>query len=876
MIGKTFSHYEILEKLGEGGMGVVYKALDTNLDRTVALKFLPVHVGADEDEKTRFINEAKSASALDHPNVCTVFAIEETEDGKLFIVMAYYDGFDLNDKIKEGPLPLKEVIQLSVQIASGLQKAHDKGIVHRDLKPGNIFITKENVVKIIDFGLAKAANQGILTKTGSTLGTFPYMSPEQAKGEKADHRSDIWAMGVVIFEMITGLRPFKSEYESALVYSILNEDPPPVTSLRTGIPMELERIVNKCLEKDPAERYQSLDDLIVDLKRAERELSSGIKTSVTSQARKPENANAKKPVQNRTKPLLIAVVSVFAILTSIYYFTADRSSPAQHLMRSIAVLPLENLSPDPEDAYFTAGIHEDIIIQLSQIADLQVIARSSVLGYAAGQRNIQTISNELGVQSVLEGSVRRAANRVRVTVTLTDILTNRTLWANTFDRDLTDIFAIQSEIALEIARALEARLSTSEEAQMALKPTENSTAYELYLRARDYFNQPGAQVNNLKLAQSLLRRSLEHDENFATAYALLSRVYISLYWFNHERNEETLNHALVNAEKAIEIQPGLADAHTAMGYYYYQGHRNYDRALEYFHTALGFQPNNADIISSIGFVKRRLGNFEESIAMVERALSLDPRNLNLIFNNAQSNMLIRRHEAAEKDYLQVLEFAPNLSTMKVLKALNRILWKADVDAVRSFFDENPELREVVTGDWMRLKMLIGDYEGVFKTLELVPKDIYEGQLFYYTPTFLKAIATDISGNKEGAQIIYQRALEEYLDMDDSFYNDPRYRAALGRVYAGLGEAERALYHGNAAVSIIVEMVDALEAPPYKNELAYIYTKLGMTTEAVSLLRELLENPGYITVPRLNLEPAWNPIRNTPEFRALLREFDQPI
>lgn len=876
MIGTTISHYQILEKLGEGGMGVVYKAIDTNLDRTVALKFLPSHVSADDIEKKRFINEAKSASALDHPNVCTVFAIEETDDGNLFIVMAYYDGFDLNKKIEKGPLPLQEVIELSVQMAAGLQKAHEKGIIHRDLKPANIFITAEGTVKIIDFGLAKAANHGMLTKTGSTLGTYPYMSPEQAQGEKADHRTDIWSVGIVIFEMITGLRPFKSEYESALIYSILNEDPPHVTSLRTGVPMELERIVNKCLEKNPADRYQRLEDLIVDLKRAERELSGGTKTVLTPSSSPKAIPAQTEPVQNRTKTLMFSVIGLLALITAIYFFTSEKPAVSQQIARSIAVLPLENLSPDPEDAYFTAGIHEDIIIQLSQIADLQVIARSSVLAYAAGQRNIQNISNELGVQSVLEGSVRRAANQVRVTVTLTDILTNSTLWANTFDRDLTDIFAIQSEIAFEIARALEARLTTSEEEQMALQPTENSRAYELYLRARDHFNQPGAQEYNLRLAESFLVRAVEHDPNFANAHALLSRIYTSLYWFNLERTDETLNRGLRSAEIALELQPNLAESHVAMGYYHYQGFRNYNTALQYFHTALGFQPNNADIISSIGFVERRLGNFEESIAMVDRALSLDPRNLVLLFNNAQSKMLTRQHESAEDDYLRVLEFAPNLTTIKVLITLNRFLWKADSDDVQRFFIENPELRNVVTGDWMRFQMLIGDYNGIFKTLEDVPQERYEGQLYLYTPDFLKAVATDISGDRTGARVYYNSALEDYLNMDETYMDDPRYRAALGRIYAGLGQADEAIYHGKAAVDIIIERVDALEAPPFRTELAYIYSNLEMSSEAVGILRELLENPGYTTVPRLHIEPAWNPIRNTPEFRALLREFDQTI
>ena len=854
---------------------MVYKAQDTKLNRTVALKFLPVYVGVTEEEKIRFINEAQSASSLDHPNICTIHAIEESDDGRLFIVMAYYDGKPLNKVIEERPLPLPLLLNYAIQIASGLGKAHEKEITHRDLKPANILITGEDKVKIIDFGLAKAAGQAMITKTGTTLGTYPYMSPEQAQGERADYRSDIWSLGVLIYEMVTGQRPFKSEYESALVYSILNEDPEPVTAMRSGVPMELERIISKCLEKEPENRYQRADDLLVDLRRVLNELSESTTKPASAQkvtlntSVKSESFFARIP---STKNLVASTVAVLIIIAGIFYFTSNRSDVFD-LTRSIAVLPLENLSLDPDDAFFAAGIHEDIIIQLSQIGSMQVIARSSVMNYQPGQRNIQNISSDLGVQSILEGSVRRVADRVRVSVTLTDALTNRTLWANTFDRDLTDIFTIQSEIALEIARALDARLTVTEELQMGLQPTENAHAYELYMRARDYFNQPGAQENNFRMTESLLIRSIEHDTGFAHAYALLSRVYTSLYWFNYESNREILEKSLMNAEKALELQPNLADSYMALGYYHYQGHRNYSDALENFNIALEFQPNNADIISSIGFVERRLGNFEESIVMVDKAISLDPRNLNLMFNNAQSKMLTRRHEAAEQDYLRVLEFAPNLSVIKVLITLNRILWKADIDAVKHFFADNPDLREDVTGDWMRLQMLIGDFEGILQTLEDVPRELYEGQLFLYTPSFLRAVAIDLSGDKSGARTYYLNALDEYLNMDDEYSNDPRYRMALGRIYAGLDQVDEAVYHGKAAVKIIEEMVDALEAPTYNNELAIIYAAIEQADEAVAIIRELLSQPGYMTYARLSIEPAWNPIRNTPQFQALLNEYN---
>ena len=876
MIGQTISHYEIIDKLGEGGMGIVYKAHDNKLDRTVALKFLGHHIGSSDDEKARFINEAKAASALDHVNICNIHAIEESEEGSLFIVMAFYEGMSLSERIEKGPLPIEDAINYAIQISSGLQKAHDKKIIHRDLKPANIFITDDNQVKIIDFGLAKAANQGIITKTGTALGTAPYMSPEQSTAVQSDHRTDVWSLGVVLYEMITGLRPFKSEYASALVYSILNEEPEPVTALRTGVPMELEKIVQKCLEKDPADRYQRTDDLIVDLRRVLKGQSHPSQSKVFSPDQKGVKvAPLRSTLRLKSKPVLFTAVVMFVAVTGLFYLFPEKTL-SEEVLQSIAVLPLEDLSPDPDDAFFSAGIHEDIIIQLSRIGDLQVIARSSVLNYGTGQRNIRDISNELGVQNILEGSIRRVSDRVRVTVTLTDALTNRTIWADTFDRNLTDIFAIQSEIAFEIARALETQLTESEEKQIALQPTAVPEAYELFLRAREYFKSPGALYENLNHAEVMLKRAIARDPEFAHAHALLSRVYSSMWWFNHQTNPETLELSLESARQAFRINPDLAEAYIAMGYYHYHGYRDYTKALENFNIALKSQPNNADIISAIAFVERRLGRFDDSIRNLEKAIVLDPRNLNLNFNNAHSKMLNRQFEEADNEFRKILEFAPHLDVTKILITLNRILWKGDTDAVRDLLHENRAMRAEFAGDWIRFKILIRDYEGVINIVRDVPRDLYEGQLFLYTQSFVKALAYDYAGEPEAAREYYQKALKEYNEKEETYTDDPRYRAALGRIYAGLGNSDEAIKNGMHTVQLITDLVDALEAPPYIHELAIIYAALNKPAEAVEILRDLLSSPGYITIPRLKIEPAWDSIRNTAEFRQMLRDFEHQV
>ena len=876
MTGKTISHYKILEKLGEGGMGIVYKAHDTKLDRTVALKFLPQNLAVDDTEKQRFLHEARSASALDHSNICSIYSIEETDDGSMFIVMAYYDGVSLQGKVGQSPLPIKEVLTYSIQIAAGLQKAHGKGIVHRDLKPANIFITPDDQIKIIDFGLAKAAHRTILTKSGTTLGTVPYMSPEQAQGNPADNRTDIWSLGVVMYEMITGQRPFKSEYETALVYAIMNEDPEPVTGLRSGVPISLEGIVRKCLEKDPQNRYQHVDDIIVDLRRVEKEISSGVQSKATISGQ-PTKIDAREDhtVTRRIHPLVYGIPVLLLALIGLFVYLPDRTTVAE-MSRSIAVLPLENLSPDPDDAYFAAGMHEDIIIQLSRIGDIQVIARSSVLGYDAGQRNIQRISNDLGVQSILEGSVRRIVNRVRVAVTLTDVQTNRTLWADTFDRDLTDIFAIQSEIALEIANALEARLTDIEKRQLVDNPTAVTEAYEYYLRAREYFTRPGPQYDSYKNAEFLLKKAIEYDPQFAHAHALLSRTYTTLRWFGYDTSSETLELSLQNATRAFQLQPDLPEAYIAMGYYYYYGFRDYDIALEYFNNALLFQPNNAEVIAAIGFVERRLGSFEDSIRNLSKAISLDPRNINLLFNNAQSFVITGRHQEAKSLFERALSISPNFILLRIFLSLNDILWKGDIESTRTFLNDYSHFKNESPGDWLRMQFIISDFEGMIQTVHDVPLDMYRGQLFLYVPSFILGLAYDHMGDHELARQHYEKALSEYVELSSIHDNDLRYMISLGRTYAGLGLAEQANAEIKKAIALVSDLDDMLNSSAYKTDIATIYAKLQNSEETVKILRDVLSTPGFQSIERVKIDPAWDPIRNTSEFQDLLREFERNV
>ena len=388
MIGLTISHYKILEKLGEGGMGVVYKAQDLKLDRLVALKFLPPHLAADEQDKQRFIHEAKAASSLDHPNICTVYEIDETPDGQVFIAMAAYEGTTLDKKIKVGPLKLDEAHDIAIQVAEGLQAAHDKGIVHRDIKTSNVMVTEKGQAKIMDFGLARTTGSIQLTKSGATIGTVPYMSPEQARGEKVDHRSDIWSLGVVIYEMMTGRLPFQSAYSEAVVYSILNENPPPLTSLRSDVPMELERIVTKCLQKDCSHRYQHADELISDIARLQ-ETNSRSGTVAKGVA---------APVKwNKRSRIVAFALAIFIIVIGAgwwalnRYLSTEEPAATPTATKSIAVLPFVNMSSDKEDEYFSDGMTEELINALSKLEGLRVAARTSSFVFKGKTEDISKI-----------------------------------------------------------------------------------------------------------------------------------------------------------------------------------------------------------------------------------------------------------------------------------------------------------------------------------------------------------------------------------------------------------------------------------------------------------------------------------------------------
>jgi serine/threonine protein kinase/Flp pilus assembly protein TadD len=624
-IGTQISHYKIVEKLGEGGMGVVYKAEDNKLGRIVAIKFLSPQLTKDSAAKVRFIHEAQAASALDHQNICTIHEIDETKEGQLFMVMTNYEGEPLDKKIKGQSLSITESLNYAIQIAQGLSKAHANGIVHRDIKPANIMVTDEGIIKILDFGLAKLIGKSERLKEGLSLGTMNYMSPEQVQDEVIDDRTDIWALGILIYEMLSGEMPHQGEYDQALIYSILNEEAKPISVLRPEVSPLLERIIFKALAKRPDCRHQHIIEMLEELEQVRNDTED-----VPSQS--------KNQLQKKTLQIFLSVLSLIIIVIAVLYFSFSAISPLEE-SNLITVLPFENLNSAGESDYFSDGITEDIITQLSKIGGLRVISFSSSILYKRSEKSIQTIGDELNVSHILHGKVRREGNEVKINATLTELKTYENIWAEIYAGDITDIFAIQSEVAEKIALALKIELTNREKESIDKKYTDNLSAYEYYLKGREYYYRYRKDDNDA--AVQLFKQAVNFEPKFVLAHAGLADAYVQKT-LRYGLRSSWLDSAIHESEYALRIDPALAEAHKALGLVYYTKSW-FQKSLSENRKALKLNPNYDPAIANLGSIYLNLGELDQALFYLHKAQQLNPTNPSITMGLGTTYLILEQY-----------------------------------------------------------------------------------------------------------------------------------------------------------------------------------------------------------------------------------------
>jgi len=857
--GTEISHYKIINKIGAGGMGEVYLAEDTELDRKVALKFLPPHLCSDEECRMRFKREAQAAAKLDHPNIIPVYEVSEYQ-GRPYFAMAHVEGRSLKEYLSAEDPGIDQVIELGVQICEGLQAAHEQGVTHRDIKPSNILIDLHGRARIVDFGLAAVKGTNQLTKTGSTMGTIGYMSPEQVRGEQVDHRSDLFSLGVILYELTAGRLPFKADTEAATMNAVLNV---PLSRYKTGVSGELQHIISKLLEKDTQLRYQTATGVISDLRR--------LVVAGESPVKQPRS---KRPL---VRFLVGCVIGLALFAAGDYFFFGEKEKAPQRTM--LAVLPFENLGA-PEDEYFADGITDEITTSLARLSGLGVISRTSAMQYKDTDKSLRQIGKELKVDCILEGTIRwdksGDSNRVRINPQLIRVSDDMHLWANRYDAVLTDVFAVQSTIARDVAAALDVALLQSERDALDDRPDVDPAAYDYYLRGKQYFSIARYRQDELRTAEKMHLRAIELAPGFAPAYAELGALYTELHWDGIDTTQAILDSAKALIDIAVGLAPSSPEPYQALGWYYYHGLRDFDRALEAFSTVLQRQPNNSLAIASIAWVERRQGKWEKAIDGLVRAVQLAPREPWYCYELGNTYNSSRRFEQAIVSYEQAIDLQPNNKWAFFGKSWAVLNITGDPAAALHVVNEGfvySPLSPSLTYMAAYYHLCAGDYE---RALSLItgPKDFYlwqyNGGGDYYN---LKGTTLELLQRPREAAIYLDSArliLEHLVAVEPDI---SVYQSTLGKIYARLGRKAEAIAAGQLGIELLPVSVDALDGPTGFWDLATVYTRVGEPDLAIDYLDSLLRVPSEVSVNWLSIAPEFISLHDHPRFQALIEKYE---
>ncbi len=950
LVGHTIGHYKISESIGSGGMGEVYMATDIVAGRKAALKLLPLRFTGDVERLKRFEQEARAVVGLNHPNILTVYEIGE-DHSIHYIASELIEGETLRERVTRGPIQLSEAVDVAIQVASALAAAHQAGTVHRDVKPENIMLRPDGYVKVLDFGIAKLVEQElprtmsrdealllVETNLGAVLGTVRYMSPEQARGRHVDKTTDIWSLGVVLYEMVTGHAPFSGNTPKEVMSSILEKEPAPLTRYLAHAPAELQQVVSKALRKDRSERYRSARELLETLKDLRRKLDfeSFFKGGFFEEVKRRkvyrvavayviaaagviQLASVVIPAWDLPNWALRLVVVLLLIgfplaliLGWVFDFTSHgiRVTPGTHrrlnaivlvlagvtisgaagflllprvsaykVDKSIAVLPFENLSKDEENAFFAGGVQDEILTDLAKVADLKVISRTSVMKYKSGlERNLRDIANTLGVSHVVEGSVQRAGSRVRVNVQLVDARNDAHLWAEHYDRDFADIFAIQSEIAERIADQLRAKLSAAEKAAIVEKPTTDLVAYAYYTKAKEiniYENWEGAE--NEKAAKQkveLLEKAIQRDPKFALAYCELSKAQLDL---------ENFELAKKAAETALAMRPDLVEPHLAIARYCWLAPDSiigedtnreayYDRAREELAIVRRMSPNNAEALLIDATIGRHQNRWDASLANLRRARELDPGNGEVAFRLGQIYFEMRRYSEFEQFIAK--DPGPGDLWNKILLADIKLA-QGDPTAAQSLLEEVPLDYRPWSGIWntrFTAALYLRDYDAANRVIAATPAKWADDAFNLHSENWAYGQVARARGDKQKAQAAFTVAREKMEAKQGDKPKDFAYFAEVAILDAGLGRKEEAIREARRAVELQPITRDSLNGPNWVANLALVYAWTGDRDRALEQLEKVATIPGNPEVPTygdLLFNPRWDDLRGDPRFDKIV-------